>query len=84
MFQCKHKNVYYFRDPGYEYPPEPEICFKNDNDDGNDNDDADDDDDDDDDHNHHSDNKNSKMHRRNSEMNGKFHMKIGRDMKFQD
>lgn len=44
IFQCK--TPYYYPDPGYEYPPEPEICYRNykryDNDDNGDEDDDDD------------------------------------------
>lgn len=47
--QCKSVD-YFFRDPGYEYPPDPEICFSKYKRDGNDDDvDNEDDDDDDDD-----------------------------------
>lgn len=40
---------YFFRDPGYEYPPDPEICFSKYKRDGNDDDVENEDDDDDDD-----------------------------------
>lgn len=74
-------DIIYFRDPGYEYPPEPEICFTKYKRNGNDDvDNGDDDDDDDDNFNNESksDSKNSKMHRRNNEIGGKFHIKAGK------
>lgn len=76
----------YFRDPGYEYPPEPEMCLtkykRNGNDDNGDDDDDDDGDDDDDDNFNESRNnsKKTKSHRRSNEMGAKFHTKTGRDL----
>lgn len=48
FFFLQSANLYYFRDPGYEYPPEPEIRYreknKDDPDFDNDDDDVDDED----------------------------------------
>lgn len=72
-------DIFYFRDPGYEYPPEPEVNFTKYKRNGNDDvENGDDDDDDDDNFNDSkSDSKNSKMHRKNNEMGAKFHIKAG-------
>lgn len=74
---CEHVEAW---DPGYEYPPERE-CFTKYKRNGNDDvENGDDDDDDDDDFNESkSDRKNNKIHRRNSEMGAKFHIKTGKD-----
>lgn len=78
-------DIFYFRDPGYEYPPEPEICFTKYKRNGNDDVENGDDDDDDDefgesksDNDNNDKNNNNKMHRRSIEMSTKFHMKTGR------
>lgn len=74
-FQCK--TVDYFRDPGYEYPPEPEICFSKYKRGGN-GDDAENGDDDDDFDDIKSDNKNSSKNvDKHNEMGGKFNTKTG-------
>lgn len=67
----------YFRDPGYEYPPEPEIRFTNNKRNGNDDTDNGDDDDDDFD-DIKSDNKNSKTKdKQHNEMGAKFNTNKG-------
>ncbi|XP_031636738.1 stAR-related lipid transfer protein 7, mitochondrial-like isoform X1 [Contarinia nasturtii] len=75
-----YKGVDYFRDPGYEYPPEPEICFsKYRRDNGND-DDVDDDDDFDD---INGDNNSNKTSDRNGEKGVKFNINAGVEAKSQ-
>lgn len=69
----------FFPDPGYEYPPDPEICFSKYKRDDNDDDDVENGDDDDDDFDDiKSDNKNSnKVNGRNGEKGAKFNMSTG-------
>lgn len=69
----------YFRDPGYEYPPEPEICFSKYKRRGDDDVENSDDDDDDDFDDIHSDNKNSnKTNGRNVEKGATFNIDTGK------
>lgn len=44
LLQIQCECVDYFRDPGFEYPPDPEICFSNGKRDDDNNDEEDDDD----------------------------------------
>lgn len=81
LFQCKNVDIFYFRDPGYEYPPEPELFFekykRNENDDDVENGD---DDDDDEDFRDSKNNNNNKTNWRKNETGAAFHMKTGTEM----
>lgn len=78
LIQSESVDYFYLQDPGYEYPPDPEICFSKYKRNGDDDDVENGDDDDDDFDDIKSDNKNSnKINGRTGEKGAKFNMSKG-------